>query len=233
MRKQVEKERAPSLWILPQDARVAVKNASSFPRASLLGLPLEIRQKILLTSYDVGEMAKHEYKLADTKSRRFSTYRKTFTEIFGRLERPLTPLGSAIIDKVSDRITNLCCVSVAVRNDMRWVSKQWQSDIEAFLHKKIDENVLSFPEFVTTQGPLFTGRRQKSVVVKGDDRPLGGTRPGKCWYCTERHTPEQSGCPRANEDPEQWLRDTREVGGWRNKAQVKNSFQGTKVVFSD
>src|SRR5690242_138972 len=52
-RRKLERERAPSLWILSKDADFHfAEQERSYPRASLLGLPVELRQNILNISHD-------------------------------------------------------------------------------------------------------------------------------------------------------------------------------------
>lgn len=59
VRKALAKERASSLWILPADIDFHTMHQSHYAQASLLGLPAELRQKILLLSFDIRDIIPH------------------------------------------------------------------------------------------------------------------------------------------------------------------------------
>ena len=230
VRRQLAKERIPSLWILPDDINFrSTQREGPYPSASLLDSPAELRQYILVMSYDVRQMAQCRFELFGEKPRK----KPRAGKLQAASERPLTGLEYSITKRINSRAAELCLVSRVVSEDMRYVGKHWQHAIEAFMHEKIDVDTLRVPDFTIRPDPHYSGPRQRSVVIKGDDRSLKGRRPGKCWYCTERHVPGQLGCPKSIEDPQRWLRETRALGGWRSRTQMNDSFKVTKVVSSE
>ncbi|KAH9869531.1 hypothetical protein IAQ61_006738 [Plenodomus lingam] len=71
-RRQIHRERAPHLWICPGIEDPVNARDTSYPRASLLSLPLEIRQQILYLSLDVRDMeaaARAEQATGEEKKR--------------------------------------------------------------------------------------------------------------------------------------------------------------------
>lgn len=229
VRKKLARERAASLWTLPSDADFRRVHRGDYPKHSLLRLPAELRQKIFLLSFDVRQMAQRKFEMSGEKPREKPRARKPRT-VF---ERPPPGLEQIILEGINDRVAEPCQVASIASDDIRYVSQQWQNAIRALMHKKIDVDALKLPEFTLYLTSMFSGQREKNIVIRGDDRPLKGRRPGKCWYCTERHVPGKSDCSRATGDPQRWLQGTRPVGGWRSRAQAKTSFQVKKVVFSD
>ena len=180
------------------------KQGGPYAHASLLGLPAELRQTILLLSYDVNAMV--VYTLQSTE----------------RGEGDSHNVATAL----RERITQLCQVSPVLRDDMQYVGRVWQQQIESS-EVKIKEVKALIP---LPQGLAHSPHGQSGVVMKGREKSLHKIRSAKCWYCNERHARTGTGCPRATENPQGWLEDTRAIGGWRS---TKDSFTGTKIVFSD
>ena len=201
VRKRLAKERAPGLWILPP---MNTKEGGPYAHASLLGLPAELRQTILLLSYDVNAMVVHTLQSTE------------------RGEGDSHNVATAL----RERITQLCQVSPVLRDDMQYVGRVWQQQIESS-EVKIKEVKALIP---LPQGLAHSPHGQSGAVMKGREKSLHKNRSAKCWYCNERHARTGAGCPRATENPQGWLEDTRAIGGWRS---TKDSFTGTKIVFSD
>ncbi|KAF3034368.1 hypothetical protein E8E11_003335 [Didymella keratinophila] len=226
-RKQLVKERAPTLWILAADIDFRRSHCSGHLKASLLGLPAELRQEIPPLSFEVEEMVSYQPSRSHEKPRCFRA--KKASVVSRKLDRQ-----QRIMDKLNSRVSELCQVDRIISGDLCIAGRHWQRAIESLSDRTIDLAALEFPDFAK---PVFTviyeSKRKKSKVIKGDDRPLKSKRLGKCWYCTERH--DRSGCTRATEDPQKWLRDTKAVAGWRLRAHTKPSFQFQvkKIVFND
>ena len=201
VRKRLARERAPGLWILPP---MNTKQGGPYAHASLLGLPAELRQTILLLSYDVNAMVVHTLQSTE------------------RGEGDSHNVATAL----RERITQLCQVSPVLRDDMQYVGRVWQQQIESS-EVKIKEVKALIP---LPQGLAHSPHGQSGAVMKGREKSLHKIRSAKCWYCNERHARTGTGCPRATENPQGWLEDTRAIGGWRS---TKDSFTGTKIVFSD
>lgn len=190
VRKQLAKERAPSLWTLPSDPDFCRVHRGDYPRHSLLGLPAELRQKIFFLSFDVRQILQQNVGLLGDKPRDFRVEKLHLGP-----ERPPTGLEQTIIDKLNDRINELCQVVSIVSNDIRYVGRQWQHAIDAFTHKKIDVEAFTFPEFTTHPTPMFSRQRQKSVVIQGDDPPLKGRNQGSASTALSNMSPANLGDP--------------------------------------
>ncbi|KAH6644351.1 hypothetical protein C7974DRAFT_18905 [Boeremia exigua] len=223
-RKKLENERAPSLWILPRDIDFrSTEHGVVHPSASFLGLPAELRQCILLLSYQFQPVPETKFGPRDKKLH----MRKRHTES----RRLLTDQEYFNMCGVNDRIAELCRVCRVVCEDMQYVGKQWRSAAESSILKKIDVDAFESPGYTLVQGPVYSVK--KAVVIQGNDRHLRGRRPGKCWYCTERHVAGQPRCPMATTDSQRWMQETRAIGGWRSRVHTSGLFQGTRVVFGD
>jgi hypothetical protein len=210
VRKRLAKERAPGLWILPKNTTSNIKQGGPYAHPSLLGLPAELRQKILLLSYDVNVMAVHALQSTE----RGECDRKNVTKT------------------LRERITQLCQVSPVLRTDMQYVGRAWQQKIEDFESSDVKINKVK-ALMPLPQGLTYSPHRQSGVVVKDREKSLHKNRSAKCWYCNERHARTGTGCPKATQNPQGWLEDTRAISGWRSRKQTKNSFTGSKTVFND
>jgi hypothetical protein len=112
------------------------------------------------------------------------------------------------MDKLNERVIELCQVGSVISDHMRYVGRQWQQAIETLTQKKINVDALKITDTTNpVPTPIYESQRKKSIAIKGDYRPLKGKRPGKCWYCTERHG--RSGCTRATDDAQKWLQDAK------------------------
>ena len=209
VRKRLEKERAPRLWILPKNTTIHTKQGGSYAHASLLGLPTELRQTILLLSYDVNAMVVHTLQ----STQRGECDRKNVTKA------------------LRGRITELSQVSHVLRIDMQYVGRAWQQQIEDL--QSSDVQVRKAKALIPLPQGLYLPHIRSGAVVKGREKYSHKKRSAKCWYCNERHARTVTGCPRATENPQGWLGDTRAIGGWRSRERTKNSFTGTRTMFSD
>jgi hypothetical protein len=209
-RKRLVKECAPRLWILPENHIINTKQGGPYPHASLLGLPAELRQTILLLSHDINAMVV-----------------RTLHGI-AREERE----GGNVPKALREQITQLCQVSRVLRTDMQYVGMAWRQQTENLLSSNITisraKALIPLPHGLT-----YVPHRRSGEAVKGGEKRSHKKRSAKCWYCNERHTRDGTGCPRATKNPRGWMEDTRAVGGWRGKKQTKDSFTGTKIVFSE
>lgn len=127
-RRRLEKERARELWVLPGNIDLTTKVESTYPRAALLGLPAELRQMILLQSYDTRQMA--EQVLIGTRvwKRLPRTLRKTLFHI-SLYKKTFLAQEQEIVSKLSNRFVELSQVSKILWKDMRYVGHQWQRQI--------------------------------------------------------------------------------------------------------
>ena len=244
-RKQLEEERAPQLWIFPWMDMVHLggDRGRIYPHASLLGLPTEIRQEILHMSYSMEELEydtivfkqKHREVARHHKGKQ-ATWQKAVLE-----QLQMRPHEGDLVTILSRRIASLSQVSPIIRDEMKRVSKRWQTDLEMHLDRQLQLS-LSAPKLpVVAEGYdwLFapdpaqpTPKKKRGEVIKAKNLVSGRrVRPPKCWYCTERHPNFDPICPPARRNPEQWEKMTKKVGGWRGKSRRKPTFKGEKVVF--
>lgn len=68
-RKELDRERAPKLWIYPFKD-LGHSTGRMYPRASLLGLPTELRQQIVYMSYPMEELERDLSTVILTKKRK-------------------------------------------------------------------------------------------------------------------------------------------------------------------
>ncbi len=160
------------MWVLHDDISFqSTEYKESYPTASLLGFSVELRQRLLVISYDLRRT-----EGASSQSLNREPRKKPHTAI----RRDHTIYDHCTTSTVKDRIAELCKVCRVFSEDMQYVGKQWQHAVQASMHVKTITGPLEFPE-PTIQGTgLYGGERQKGVVVQGDDRPFEGRGPRKC-----------------------------------------------------
>lgn len=224
-RRKLERQRAPGLWILSNDADFHfAEQERSYPRASLLGLPAELRQQILNSSYDKQPLTRNilEHLGEGPHPRK---HRK------GSSRTPNHKHSAT--SSFRDRALELSQVCKVFEADMRWVRKQWQRRFGGAAHQKIAVVTLGLSNVDMQPSLLHNRQRQTCEVILGDDRSVNRRRGGKCWYCTERHARGQPWCSEATADPQRWMQETRKRGGWRSIVPVRGAVSATKVVFGD
>jgi hypothetical protein len=248
-RKQIERERAPSLWIFPGDGKKNLAVIRVNPPASFLGLPTELRQKILRMSYDVEELEQDLAALRseDKKEAKRLDWAKAMSPNL------ISQMGKAMLAKfglrshegelvalLSRKISNFSSISLLIHRDMSYVAKQWQYD----LNKHLEHEHFRFQQpkarvvparfewlFAPNVRPLAPlGKKSQVVKLKGHQSKKK-IRPQKCWYCTERHFGDDPVCPMARHDPGKWRQLTAEVSGKRGKGCAEPKFHGERVVF--
>ncbi len=224
-RKQLGKTRAPKLWILPTDINFRSTTChKQYPRASILALPPELRQHILFISYDFRRVEGATLQLPRKKPSQKPSM---------AAQGNLTDDEYHIISMVNHRITQLCKVSKVMSEDMQYVGGRWQHAVLASIHERFRTSSLEFSAFNIQSSSYYGGNQRRGLVIQGDNRSLTGRRPGKCWYCTERHMSGRAACPRATADPQAWLQETRAIGSWRCRKGPEGTLKATKVIFSD
>ncbi|KAF2823118.1 hypothetical protein CC86DRAFT_396585 [Ophiobolus disseminans] len=239
-RKQLEKEHASQLWIFPWMGLVHTGSSREriYPQAHLLGLPTELRQHILHLSYSMKEVE------SDTKT--FEQERKTVRPLKGghatqqktMLEQlQLKPHEAHLVTILGRRIGSLSQVSPIFCDDMKYVSKLWQRDLERHLNHslqlRLDAPRIEGYDWLYAPNVAQPDSRQKEGhVIQAKSIGSGKrVRPPKCWYCTERHYNNDPVCPMARRDPKRWENMTKRVGGWREKPHVHPTFKGSRIVF--
>jgi hypothetical protein len=242
-RKQIEKERAPQLWIFPwmDQTHVGGDRGRRYPQASLLGLPTELRQHVLHLSYSMNDLVLDTEVLRDARiqaTKRTGDLRKrgstapatSMTEAM--LDRfHLQPHEGDLVTVLRRKIGELSRVSPLIRDDMQYVGKRWQTDLELHLDKPKLRVVSEGHAWLhATNATQPYPKKKKGAVVQGKKSgPCKKVRPPKCWDCTERHAIGDQVCPMARRDPEKWQKMTRKLGGRRGRSRVKPTFIGTKV----
>jgi hypothetical protein len=124
-RKEIARKRAPRLYIYPGDKDPATRSRCDSPRASLLGLPMELRQQILQEAFDTKELENM------VEQRRKIHQRLTVVEMEARnrlkksqervLKITLTPIQSDYITILRERVRELRSVSSFTYQDMEYV----------------------------------------------------------------------------------------------------------------
>jgi hypothetical protein len=248
-RKQIERERASSLWIFPGDdnRNLAVSRAHS--PASLLGLPTELRQKILCMSLEIEELEQDMATIReeDKKKAKRLDWAKTMSPILlSKMDKAmLAKFGlrwheSELVVLLSRKISAFSSISPLIHQEMPYVAKQWQFDLEKHLnhegfriHRPIAKVIPARFEwlFAPNIGPLAPpGKKSQLVKLKGHQTKKK-VRPKKCWYCTERHFGDDPVCPMARYDSGKWRQLTKDVSGKRGMGGGAPTFRGEKVMF--
>jgi len=232
----------------------------TYPHASLLGLPAELRQQILYEAMDMEKLDRtaieakevrpdgqeiRDDELWNSSTRAQMTEAITSGRMLARLQ--LTTREGSLIAGLYRRIGELCCVSPVTRLDMVVVRTLWQRDLNRQLNSQYTvhldtklptvaagyEWVLN-DEIKKATKAISRKRSRGKRIMTSDHRKLGPRhRPSKCWYCTERHPAGDPICPMARLDPENWEKMTKKVGGWRASADSRRRVLGKKVVFDD
>jgi hypothetical protein len=248
-RKQLERERAPGLWIFPRDSENLGGNGVH-PPASLLRLPPELRQEIVYMSYNIDELEREVTLLRpenQERAKRLEWFDSMSRMVPGKMGKAmlakfdLRSREGELVTLLSRRVGILCRVSPFLWRDMSYVTKRWQADLEKHIGRKQDFLIhtlkcqtitggygwLYAPDF----GPLAPKTKKSQVVHVDQRQSQKKVRPRKCWYCTERHFGDDPVCPMARYDPKRWQQFTKKVGGWRGKESATSTFRGEKVVF--
>jgi hypothetical protein len=87
-------------------------HCNNYPKASLLGLSAELRQNVLLLSFDIREILHHRARLPAEKLRRFRV--KKIRPISERLP---TSHEQIIMERLNNRISVLHQVTSTIRDD--------------------------------------------------------------------------------------------------------------------
>jgi hypothetical protein len=137
-RKQLERERAPQLCILPwQDLRHS--SGRMYPRAGLLGLPTELRQHILHFSYTMEEDLDHDINatILSTKKKNKLEWANTTGSAPARkmdegmrFKFGLSSHEANLVTVLSYRIGALSLTSPATYCEVKYVCAQWEDDLD-------------------------------------------------------------------------------------------------------
>jgi hypothetical protein len=249
-RKHIERERATHLQIFPWND-LPHSNGRLYPRASLLGLPTELRQNILYLSYSMEDLERDTRAVHLTKrEERNMLWASTARSIpLGRMcastrkKFDLSPQEGELITVLSRRIGALSLVSPLIYEEAKYVCGRWKSDLDMHLERETSIQLetprlppvneafgwLYAPNVAVPRPKATTGQ----VVGMKEKVPKKKVRPSKCWYCTERHPSNDPVCPMARSNPKKWQKMTRKVGGWRGRVQVQLTVKAKKMVFDD
>jgi hypothetical protein len=247
-RTQLDRERGPSLWIMPWNGskQPEVAGGRTFPRASLLGLPPELRQEILYQSCQVKELkadARTHYTKTPCRVKRTMASRgqnRPDSDLLAKFN--LNTREGELVAMLSKKVGTLCRTSPLIRQDMEYVCKRWQFELEKLLNRDLPfrlyksklPKILEGMQWLHTPSVTAALRaRHEENVINGKDRRGSTKRPQKCWYCTERHYGIDPVCPMARQSPENWRQMTKVVGGRRGRKAAKHTPTARKIVFDD
>ncbi|PSN72143.1 hypothetical protein BS50DRAFT_243913 [Corynespora cassiicola Philippines] len=192
-----------------------------YKRASLLGLPTELRQQILELTFDGfldGGLHQWQWDRASKwKMRDLHAW-----------------------------VGTLSCLCPLIRIDMQWVGRKW-SDILVAQEKNRIESTSLYTEKMWDQ---MTEWERELMLRRQEDRKaleqrLGQPgaknarktpryRPHKCWACNERHPQNDPVCPPSRRDPAKWKAMTRPSTKGRMNSLLQYIVPaGQKIVFND
>jgi hypothetical protein len=248
-RKQLEKERTPRLWVLPPIEQLFSRPKTTvYPRTSLLGLPIELRQQILYQSYTVNALAQdlEDFKFGVRERLErvawlgdMTRWKKTFQ--FKAKQDRLDSYEAELATVLRIKVAILGCTSPLIHRELQYVKERWQQDIGAYMDQRLKEQQERSRLLAWDAGPENTsshvmdswiGRKNGAVISGKEQRSSRKHRPQKCWYCMERHATSDPVCPMERRDPERWQQMTRVVSGWRAEARAVTVFEANGVVFT-
>ncbi|KAJ4290234.1 hypothetical protein N0V90_010449 [Kalmusia sp. IMI 367209] len=187
-RSQLRKEKLAA-YIHPWVRDLAFRlQPTAYPRASLLGLPKEIRQQILLLS------------MPEMLGRKQSEYCQPFFSC-PRAAR------SAKGKWLGKRIGELCVVSPVVRVDMAYVGGLWMKELLGDTKREGQGKVKK--EGKVASGWVERGRKGRVIEVQTKKKMYREMRAQKCWYCEERHPIGDPACPLERREPAKWYFTTK------------------------
>lgn len=250
-RKQIERERAPSLWIMPwiDYTHAGGHKGRVYPSNHLLGLPTEIRQNIIYHTYSMAEVEADtrdiywdKQKPAKNGQKSVSHRRNSGTrgpQLSKTMQKSLRETidvsknQSKLVTILSRRIGALKCVSPLIQTEMEYVGKRWQEDLETHIQRKLKVQLHELAWLLQPDIESCVKPKQGQVVKAKKHVPGKRKRHMKCWYCTERHGRDDKTCPLARRNLKEWEKMTKKVSGWRGREQdkLRSQMEAKKVVF--
>jgi hypothetical protein len=235
-RLQIARDSAIRKWIYPWIMAPTGRLRHSYPEASLLGLPTEMRQRILYEAFDMRElrdMVEHTENKgekaaarAQARAHRVRQRREAFLGV------AMSQFESDSITMLHQRIADFCCVSHVLHTDMEYVGKLWKKDLEKSLKWQFSAPLKLHKAAIVEPAHIPKRRKGKTAKVKGPGKHA--RRPPKCWRCQERHYDRDPICPMARSEPERWKQLTKKIKEeWEDELQPCSLFIGTKIVFAD
>ncbi|KAF1849132.1 uncharacterized protein K460DRAFT_85628 [Cucurbitaria berberidis CBS 394.84] len=252
-RKGIARERALKLQILPwlRDPAWRLEGCAYPGRATLLGLPPELRQRILYETCSVPNLRDEleaEHRRRKESVENYASigkgagmdFKQTSAQELRKLA--LSRCEGGLVALLGQKIGVLCCVAPQIRLDMQYVMRLWQRDLEEYMEQNhINKSTSRLLTAAEGDAWMFGSgieapkrKRKRRGEIEGEGYKVPGKRPRafKCWYCMERHLDGDPVCPWKKRDPAMWQAMTKKVGGRRGLAQQTSS-TGTKVVFDD
>lgn len=213
-------------WISEPTFRLGSGLGLPCPAASLLGLPAELRQKVLSSVLDVRALVETTAKsMAAPKQR------------------------DSCAEAVGSVVASLSCVSPLVRCDMTHVRKVWRRQLDAVLVEAgsrgaggpaqrravqdEDEDKTLAVSAGVGQWSKSEGRRKGGLVLEAKEVAQCQGRRQKCWRCGERHGAGDEVCAMARRQPERWMRLTKAVPRPREAASCWGQRAGAKKMRFD
>jgi len=206
----------------------------TYPEASLLGLPTELRQRIL------HELSTYAHPIRPT-TKDLEDIRQLYDAKVQEVKRPYEGLEISRFRHnlaIHRRVGEFSCVSALIRRDMEYVKRLWQRDLEDALTLQFNDNKHGMVNAVdlyldSSNESIWHAEGKQGVVVEGKERGASMRRPGKCWRCMERHYNYDTLCPMARNDPKRWEKLSKRMNGWMPSESDTSLFRGTRIVFGD
>jgi hypothetical protein len=176
-RHQIVRDSTVRLWIYPWIMAPTGPSRRSNPKASLLGIPAEIRQTILYEAFDMTELSKMVEHVKNKGKRAAAQTRAREQRLRLRRERVLgmtiSQFESDSITMLYRRIADFCCVSHVLRTDMEYVGELWKKDLEKSLGWQFTA-LLKLPKDPTMATAHIPKRQKgKGLKVKGRGKHAG------------------------------------------------------------
>ncbi|KAH8712284.1 hypothetical protein GQ44DRAFT_625348 [Phaeosphaeriaceae sp. PMI808] len=244
-RRKIGREHAVRLWIISEpDAMFSHICDRTYPPATLLGLPRELRQRILYKSFDfdsfdalkcVTETFDRHEQISDKSTKKVQLHDV-------ELERMhIRPCEEDLIRMLNCRAIDFSCVSPVLRVDMKYVKKQWQVDLENYIVQEVKKRLHASrlladgdPYRWVQNSPIVlysrVGREQGKTIKVKCRLTKKSLRPLKCWYCTTRHPGSDPVCPMERQDPVKWEMLTKKICSSRRKVTIEPTFRGSRRV---
>ncbi|EFQ92748.1 hypothetical protein P3342_000709 [Pyrenophora teres f. teres] len=236
-RKQLKLERSRSLRISPWMVDPDYRLGQTYPKASLLGLPTELRQRIFYQASGMQELKTRARTVCPTQQHMKNVRRSQEARQRGmdNADTELERYQIKHIMAIRRRVGEFSCVSALIRRDMEYVKRLWLRDLVDYfmLQDEKSKHAIEDAWAIKRNDRSLNLKGKEGKVVKAKQRRASIKRPGKCWRCMERHSTYDAVCPMARHDPERWQKLTKRMGGWRPSVCDTSLFRGTRIVFAD
>ncbi|KAA8626741.1 hypothetical protein A1F94_001825 [Pyrenophora tritici-repentis] len=191
-KKRLKLERSRRQWIFPWMINPDYRLGQTYPAASLLGLPTELRQRIFHEAFDMKELSTRARAICPTQVPIKSIRKSQEAKLLETKDpnKGLEVHQAKYTMAIRLRVGEFSCVSALIRRDMEYVKRIWLRDLEGYfrlkdVRSKYEASLDAWLDKVNHRSLNVKGK--EVTVIKAKDQRASVIRPQKCWKCTERH----------------------------------------------